>query len=275
MDNDILWMWQTFGFLSAVERARELVEQIATEVTSNPRLGVVQLFGSDSGYVVSHAVLAAKKGICDAALIPEVDFSMLELAKYLKTRMVKRAEGLRNQIPHGFVVMAETAIPTDALDFLDDPAIELSTDEKVAVRDFDEKRRAGVRIEGQTNDALRTAGLKIVSRGLLELIRTGKVKVPDPVQPNWEKLRIVTNEPRHLLRTMPPATVDIINAQRLGLLAVDNALAGYTDFMVSQWLTEYVLVPLKLVVLGRKRIPTSGIFWKSVLAKTGQPSRMD
>ncbi len=88
MDNDILWMWQTFGFLSAVERARELVEQIATEVTSNPRLGVVQLFGSDSGYVVSHAVLAAKKGICDAALIPEVDFSMLELAKYLKTRMV-------------------------------------------------------------------------------------------------------------------------------------------------------------------------------------------
>ena len=47
-------------------------------------------------------------------------------------------------------------------------------------------------------------------------------------------------------------------------------MAGYSDFMVSQWLTEFVLVPLRLVALGRKRIPDSGIFWKSVLAKTGQ-----
>jgi len=40
-------------------------------------------------------------------------------------------------------------------------------------------------------------------------------------------------------------------------------------------LTEFVLVPLKLVVLGRKRIPKQGLFWKSVLAKTGQPSNLD
>ncbi len=51
-------------------------------------------------------------------------------------------------------------------------------------------------------------------------------------------------------------------------------MAGYTDFMISQWPTEYVLIPLKLVVLGRKRIPRAGIFWKSVVAKTGQPSEM-
>ena len=44
--------------------------------------------------------------------------------------------------------------------------------------------------------------------------------------------------------------------------------------MISQWLTEYVLVPLKLVVLGRKRIPREGIFWRTVLAKTGQPIDM-
>jgi hypothetical protein len=36
-----------------------------------------------------------------------------------------------------------------------------------------------------------------------------------------------------------------------------------------------VLVPLELVVLGRKRIPESGIFWKSVLAKTDQPANLD
>jgi hypothetical protein len=49
-------------------------------------------------------------------------------------------------------------------------------------------------------------------------------------------------------------------------------MAGYTDFMVSQWLTEFVLVPLQLVVLGRKKVSKDGIFWKSVVSKTGQPS---
>jgi 6-phosphofructokinase 1 len=65
---------------------------------------------------------------------------------------------------------------------------------------------------------------------------------------------------------------DVIFGQRLGALAVDNALAGYSDFMISQWNTEFVLVPLELVVLGRKRLPPDGIFWKSVLASTGQPA---
>jgi hypothetical protein len=86
---------------------------------------------------------------------------------------------------------------------------------------------------------------------------------------------VVTDEPRHLLRAIPPSCLDIIFGQRLGTLAVENALAGYTDFMISQWLTEYVLVPLQLAVLGRKRIPRTGIFWKSVLAKTGQPANLD
>jgi len=31
------------------------------------------------------------------------------------------------------------------------------------------------------------------------------------------------------------------------------------------------MVPLPLVILGRKRIPKEGIFWNSVKATTGQP----
>jgi 6-phosphofructokinase 1 len=88
--------------------------------------------------------------------------------------------------------------------------------------------------------------------------------------PFWESFRVFSNEPRHLLRAIAPSASDVIFGQRLGVLAVDNAMAGYTDFMISQWMTEYVLVPLKLVVLGRKRVPHDGIFWKSVVANTGQ-----
>jgi len=261
MDNDILWVWQSFGFLSAVEKAREVIEHLSTEVQSNPRLCVVQLFGSDSGFVVSHAVLASATGHCLAALIPEVKFSMGGLIAHLRKKM--RPTGSRP--PHGIVVMAETAIPTDAMDYLNDSDVALTDDEKKELQAFEGLREDEKRIQGQTEDALRSAGLKIVSKGLLK-------GLPVKDEPGWEHVRVVRNEPRHQLRAIPPSCSDVIIGQRLGTLAVDNAMAGYTDFMISQWLTEYVLVPLKLVVLGRKRIPEDGIFWKSVLAKTGQPA---
>lgn len=388
MDNDILWVWQTFGFLSAVEKAREFIDQLAIEIKSNPRLGVVQLFGSDSGFVVSHAVLASRTGICDVALIPEVPFSMKKLKQTIKENFDRRDSY------HGLIVMAETAIPSDAMDYVDymdripvyinkkqfednilakipkneqdfltrhftsengryalagkleledeekvrkilikeelgflkfinygyidsdqfedimsklttresgllnknynerpqkqeyilsedtihDELrdilrsigyynfidIDLSKDEKEAIIEYFKLKNQYKRIQGQTNDFLRTAGLKIVSRGIKKL------------DEDWGRnFRVLTSEPRHLLRAIPPSTSDIIFGNRLGTLAVDNAMAGYTDFMISQWLTEYVLVPLKLVVLGRKRIPETGVFWKSVLAKTGQPEDMD
>ena len=90
-----------------------------------------------------------------------------------------------------------------------------------------------------------------------------------------ERFRVFTNEPRHLVRSVPPSFSDVIMGSRLGALAVDNAMAGYTDFMISQWLTEFVLVPLSTVSMGRKHIPDEGIFWKSVLAKTGQGDLSD
>lgn len=275
MDNDILWVWQAFGFLSAVEKAREAVLQLYTEVRSNPRLCVIQLFGSDSGFVVSHTALAS--GLSDYVLIPEVEFTREQLAFKIKKDLVRRH--YNNNMPWGMVLMAETAIPKD-ID-LEVPAnyvhlCNLDKDEKDAIRHFIERGR---RVYGQTPDHLRTGGLKIVTHILKEAIKEladkeladKELAVGNP-NSYWKSFRVTTNEPRHLLRAIAPSVSDVIFGQRLGALAVDNALAGYTDFMVSQWVTEFVLVPLELVVLGRKRVPEDGIFWKSVLAKTGQPS---
>jgi 6-phosphofructokinase 1 len=270
MDNDILWVWQSFGFLSAVEEARKAILNLHTEARSNPRLSIIQLFGSDSGFVVSHAALAS--GVCDAALIPEVRFRIkrcpiekcpgLGLSHYIRGRLQQRL--IDQDSPSALIVMAETAIPEDALDYVDDPEIRLFKEEKDAVREF--LQRKG-RNPGQTPDELRSAGVKIVSRALFNDIRAMK-----DTNPYWEKYRVFTNEPRHLLRSIAPSVSDVVFGERLGALAVDNAMAGYTDFMVSQWLTEYVLVPLKLVILGRKRVREDGMFWKSVLASTGQDS---
>jgi 6-phosphofructokinase 1 len=262
-DNDILWVWQSFGFLSAVEKARECVRHLHTEARSNPRLCIIQLFGSDSGFVVSHTALAS--GACDAALIPEVEFDMKALSDYILEKLKGRyVPGEGGRSPYGLIVLAETAIPQDVKDYLGDPEIGLHEEEKEAVLKF---LKEGRRVHGQTPDEFRNAGLKIVSRALQRNIRN-----QEDAPSFWSQFRVFTNEPRHLIRSIDPSVQDVIFGQRLASLAVDNAMAGYRDFMISQWLTEYVLVPLNLVVLGRKRVPQNGIFWKSVLARTGQPA---
>ncbi len=269
MDNDILWVWQSFGFLSAVEKAREVILNMHTEVQSNPRLGIIQLFGSDSGFVASHAGYSTA---CDLVLIPEDPLTMDQIFAHVSDRLQDRLTPQTS--PYGIVVMAETALPADAEKYIDDDRVKLDKDERDAVRHF---LANGRRVTGQTPDKLRTAGLRMTSRLLEEQIHELKPKNPPGASPGghvsyWRDYRVVTNEPRHLIRSIRPSVSDVIFGERLGTLAVDNAMAGYRDFVVSQWLTEYVLVPLELVVLGRKRVPIDGIFWKSVRARTGQPS---
>ena len=246
MDNDILWVWQSFGFLSAVEKAKEFITQLRTEAESNPRLCVMQLFGSDSGFVVSHAAVAS--GAVDLALIPEVPFSMAKVSEYItdKLKAMKQNPNHRRS-PHGLVLMAETAIPTDVLKYIDEDD-KLPNDEKILRFEREEREEIARylandrRVRGQTPDALRTGGLKIVSRVLQNEIKNLQEFPGD----YWSDFRVFTNEPRHLLRSLEPSSSDIIFGHRLGCLAVDNAMAGFTDFMVSQWLTEFVLVPLRL-----------------------------
>ena len=474
VDNDVLWVWQTFGFSSAVEKAKEFILQLSTEARSNPRLCIAQLFGSDSGYLVSHAALAS--GACLAALVPEVNFTMKGLSRHicdvLKDQLrATRTEDAPGKSPHGVVLLGESAIPLDVEDYIDSdnyPGLILEEEEKQCIRKFmgsallnmedihwesiaqdlcdceesheglgrqlwnglpsevkailrtirsdlaaNERLKSLVlvalnqllkshniwapqnteqssdntpvgdlakppgaqkiadvikhidkmcsgqakfpveslqklfddlafipvscdakemlaelerrskeekndswqklqrqenqplveairkrlterfnrlmleavitdktiarcrtplgtrRIQGQTPDALRTGGLKIVAHVLQNDIRR---LCPSTAEGEyWRSFRVFKNEPRHLIRAITPNAPDVIFGHRLGVLAVDNAMAGYTDFMISQWLTEYVLVPLELVVLGRKRVPRDGIFWKSVLASTGQP----
>lgn len=261
MDNDILWVWQSFGFLSAVQWSTEAIQNLHTEAKSNPRLCVIQLFGSDSGFVVTHAVTAS--GVCDLFLVPEVPFTLKEVSEYICERLTKRyKESEGRERTYGMIVMAETAIPLDAEDYMDDSAVGLVDEEKRAIRSF---LKEGRRVFGQTPDELRSGGLKLVSRTMEKRIQCLRGDY-------WKDFRVFANEPRHLIRSIPPSSGDIIFGHRLGSLAVDCAMAGYDDFMISQWLTEYVMVPLRLVTLGRKRIPKEGVFYKSARASTGQPA---
>lgn len=240
MDNDVMWVWQSFGFRTAVEKATEIINILNAEAEATRRVCIIELFGAESGFVAANAALAS--GHVDLVLIPE-EFNPLSpqlseraLADYIKY-LQQRLQNPRDQgKPHAVIVLAEGTAKT-----------------------LDQK---GVKLGGQAIDKTNFAGQ--LKRYLEQKIRM--------VDGTGRPIDIFDNQPRHNIRAIPANAQDKIYCERLGALAVDNALAGYTDFMISQWLTEYVLVPLELVADRHKRIPPSGIFWKQVVNATGQPS---
>ena len=235
MDNDILWVWQSFGFDTAVEQATRVINTLTSEAEATRRICVIELFGADSGFVAANASLAS--GHVDLVLIPELfkPLSSQQAEEYLESVVehLERAVEDERHNPHAIVVVAEGV--AQVLEKLQVKLGRLEVSRETFIAQFCQ------RIERSVLDA------------------HGK---PVPV---------FVNQPRHHVRAVAANAHDQIYCERLGALAVDNALAGYTDCMVSQWLTEFVLVPLELVTAGQKSVPVKGMFWKQVLSSTGQP----
>ncbi len=235
MDNDLLWVWNSFGFNTAVEKATEVVNTMHSEAQSTRRICIIELFGAESGFVAANAALAS--GHVDLVLIPEpfkelskeeCEKSLLKLLNHL-LKIVSEKD-----TPHGIVVLAEGLG-------------ELFRQKEVMFED-----------------------ILVTGKGFIDQLKNFLQKrAYDRAE---RKLDVFINQPRHNIRAINANSYDQIYCERLGALAVDNALAGYTDFMISQWLTEYVLVPLELVSLGQKSIPPGGIFWKQVINSTRQPN---
>jgi 6-phosphofructokinase 1 len=237
MDNDVMWVWQSFGFRTAVEKATEVINTLNFEAEATRRVCIIELFGAESGFVAANASLAS--GRVDLVLIPE-EFQSLnaqscelvleEYINFLKDRVLSPRSKHK---PHAVVVLAE-----------------------------------GVAKILKAKQA-RLCGKAINKDSFAEQLRSyleGKI-----VDGTGRPVDIFLNQPRHHIRAIPANSQDQIYCERLGALAVDSALAGFTDFVISQWVTEYVLVPLELVKGQHKRIPIGGIFWKQVVNSTGQP----
>lgn len=235
MDNDILWVWQSFGFDTAVERAAWIINTLRCEAESTRRICLIELFGAESGFVAANAALAS--GHVDLVLIPEV-FHLLDTQKaerYLHEVVQHIEKTVENEPhnPHAVVVVAEgvgAVLQEKGASLCGAPVTKESFITKF-----------GEFIQEQIRDA------------------------------HGDPMPVFVNQPRHHIRAVPANAHDQIYCERLGALAVDNALAGYSDFMISQWLTEFVLVPLRLVGEGKKCIPINGMFWKQVVSSTGQP----
>lgn len=240
MDNDILWVWHSFGFDTAVEEATKFINAMHEEAKSTDRICLMSLFGRDAGFVAAHAALAS--GQVDVVLVPEAPFQLEALLQCVQRKVQEKGYAL--------IVAAEGACP---LGYTEESVIEY-----LQKQGLDPTNRSNT----QVSEALRSWKLACLRTSLEE---------------HFKKFEggghgVFVQEPRYLVRAIPPNSVDQIYCQRLADLAVHNALAGFTDFMISQWLAEYVLVPLHLVAAGHKKIPPGGIFWTTVTSSTGQPS---
>jgi 6-phosphofructokinase 1 len=239
MDNDLMWVWQSFGFDTAVERATEILNVMNCEARSTRRVCIVELFGAESGFVAANASLAS--GHVDLVLIPEPFFNLsseqCELALEAYVSHLERVVNRDHRRPHGLVVVAE------------------GVGRVLAQKNV----RLGGRVINENSDFVEQFRSHLSGR----LLDTTGQPIP-----------VFENRPLHNIRAGGPDAHDQIYCERLGALAVDSALAGFTDFLVSQWLTEFVLVPLELVSGKRKSIPPEGMFWKQVCSMTGQPGNL-
>lgn len=103
IDNDILFVDQTFGFSTAVSLAREAINAAHAEAQGAYNgVGLVRLMGRDSGFIAAQAALAS--GEANFVLIPEVRFDLdgpQGFLAHLHRRLVSRR--------HALVVVAEGA----------------------------------------------------------------------------------------------------------------------------------------------------------------------
>jgi 6-phosphofructokinase 1 len=240
MDNDIPWMWNALGHRTAIAEAARVLDALRTDAEANRRVILVELFGADAGFLSANAALASGKADC--VLIPEEDFDPWKAVEYIANRARERQCAL--------VVVAEGSLLALGKSLIAQQHARLPKPSAVGLRDPYYGRQD-----------LRDLALK----WLRDELRAQFVKPPIFTG------HIITSQPGYLLRAVPPGAEDLIYAERFGALVVDSALAGYTNFMLSQWLTGYVMVPLPLVVGTERRIPRGGMFWREVVASTGQP----
>jgi 6-phosphofructokinase 1 len=103
IDNDVAYVSQSFGYLTAVEEAAEVIQRAHTEAHSvHNGVSLVKLMGRDAGFVAAGATVASQD--VNFTLIPELPFKLEGENGFLAAlgrRLQKRA--------HAVIVVAEGA----------------------------------------------------------------------------------------------------------------------------------------------------------------------
>jgi 6-phosphofructokinase 1 len=103
IDNDIPYVWMTFGYATALEKAAEVLRAAHIEALGAPNcIGLVKVMGRDAGFIAAGAAVASQEA--NFVLVPEVPFP-LEGDDGFLAALERRIQ----QRGHALVVVAEGA----------------------------------------------------------------------------------------------------------------------------------------------------------------------
>jgi ATP-dependent phosphofructokinase / diphosphate-dependent phosphofructokinase len=97
IDNDVWGTDVSFGFDSALNIAVEAIDRLHTTANSHKRIMVIEVMGHHAGWLALYSGIA---GGGDVILIPEMEYDMSSISRYLKQRVI-------NKKPYSIVVVAE------------------------------------------------------------------------------------------------------------------------------------------------------------------------
>jgi 6-phosphofructokinase 1 len=97
IDNNLMATEVTFGFDTALHVATDAIDRLQTTAESHHRVMVIEVMGSDSGWIAVHSGLA---GGAHVILIPEIPFTIETICESIKSR---ESQGY----PFSLVVVAE------------------------------------------------------------------------------------------------------------------------------------------------------------------------
>ncbi len=80
MDNDVFGTDYCIGFSTSITRSIEVITNMRTSLGSHERIGVVELFGRNSGET---SLIAGYLSSADRAIIPEVHFNIDKLSEFM------------------------------------------------------------------------------------------------------------------------------------------------------------------------------------------------
>jgi 6-phosphofructokinase 1 len=83
IDNDLACTELTFGFVTALDIATEALDRLHTTAESHDRVMILEVMGRHAGWIALHSGIA---GGADVILIPEIPFSLAEVAEKVHSR---------------------------------------------------------------------------------------------------------------------------------------------------------------------------------------------
>jgi 6-phosphofructokinase len=104
MDNDVFGTDYCIGFGTAITRSVSMINDLRTPIGSHERIGVVELFGRNSGET---ALVASYLATVDRAIISEVPFDIEDVAE----KILRDKE--ENPSEYAILTISEGAIPQD------------------------------------------------------------------------------------------------------------------------------------------------------------------